>query len=283
MEDRALRHLRNGKSLTRHTLRLLSPSKAQANSLELSVQVLTLDQYITFVDSLPGYRNFTPELKTPPPQVPMPFHGYTQQQYARDMLDTFIRRGIDPARVWPQSFNPPDIFQWLAEYPQFGKQAIYLDESGDDLAANYTAAIARLPSLYAQGVNIISPPINYLLAVSESDNRTIVPSRYAVAAKAAGLDIIAWTFERSGPLATVKARDDYYYTSIQNVTSYDGQLYVVLDVLARDIGIKGLFSDWSSTVTYYANCLGLTGPSASDYQVRGNWTAAGNGTKWTGW
>lgn len=93
---------------------------------------MSLDSYITLVDSLPGYRNFTPELKTPPPQVPMPFNGtYTQEQYARDMLDTFIRRGIDPARVWPQSFNPPDIFQWIKEYPAFGAQAIYLDESGD--------------------------------------------------------------------------------------------------------------------------------------------------------
>lgn len=91
--------------------------------------VLTLDSYITLVDSLPGYRNFTPELKTPPSQVPMPFLGYTQEQYARDMLNTFIKRGIDPERVWAQSFNPPDIFQWIKEYPAFGKHAVYLDES----------------------------------------------------------------------------------------------------------------------------------------------------------
>jgi glycerophosphoryl diester phosphodiesterase len=28
-------------------------------------------------------------------------------------------------------------------------------------------------------------------------------------------------------------------------------------VLARDVGIKGIFSDWPATVTYYANCMGL--------------------------
>jgi glycerophosphoryl diester phosphodiesterase len=39
----------------------------------------------------------------------MPFHGYTQQQYARDMIETFIRREIDPKSLWPQSFNLPDI------------------------------------------------------------------------------------------------------------------------------------------------------------------------------
>ncbi len=227
--------------------------------------VMSLDSYITTVESLPGYRNFTPELKTPPAEVPMPFNGYTQKQYARDMIETFIRRGIDADRVWVQSFNPPDIFQWLVEYPRFGKHAIYLDASGDD-AANYTAAVARLPSLAAQGVNIISPPMNYLLTVGGPKNDTIVPSRYAMGAKAAGLDIIAWTFERSGPLAAVAAGKDYYYTSIASATKADGQMYEILDVLGRQVGIKAIFSDWSSTVTYYANCFGLQGPVATDYK-----------------
>ena len=31
----------------------------------------------------------------------------------------------------------------------------------------------------------------------------------------------------------------------------------VLDVLARDVGILGVFSDWAAAVTYYANCVGL--------------------------
>ena len=34
-------------------------------------------------------------------------------------------------------------------------------------------------------------------------------------------------------------------------------MLVVLDVLARDVGIIGIFSDWPATVTYYANCFGL--------------------------
>jgi glycerophosphoryl diester phosphodiesterase len=227
--------------------------------------LMSLDSYITLVDSLPGYRNFTPELKTPPAAVPMPFNGYTQEQYARDMIEAFIRRGIDPQRVWAQSFNPPDIFQWLAEYPQFGKQAVYLDESGED-PANYTSAVARLPSLQAQGVNLIAPPMQYLLTVGGPNNDTIIPSAYAIGAKAAGLDIITWTIERSGPLTRVAATKDYYYSSIALATSSDGQLYEILDVLARQVGIKGIFTDWSSTVTYYANCLGLEGPIAADYE-----------------
>ena len=34
-------------------------------------------------------------------------------------------------------------------------------------------------------------------------------------------------------------------------------MYKALDVLARDVRIEGIFSDWPATVTYYANCFGL--------------------------
>jgi len=41
---------------------------------------------------------------------------------------------------------------------------------------------------------------------------------------------------------------------------YDGQYYEVLDVLVQQIGIKAMFTDWASTVTYYANCFGIVAP-----------------------
>ena len=108
---------------------------------------------------------------------------------------------------------------------------------GDD-PANYTLAVKALPGIKAKGVNIIAPPINYLLTLTP-DNKFIIPSAYANASKAAGLDIISWTFERSGPLATVKARDEYYFGSLQNATLTDGRAYEALNVLANVIGIKG--------------------------------------------
>ena len=82
----------------------------------------------------------------------------------------------------------------------------------------------------------------------------IVPSPYAKEAKAAGLNIITWTLERSGPLAT---GGGWYYQSIKGATTSDGVMYELLDVLAQQVGIKGIFSDWPATVTYYANCMGL--------------------------
>ena len=189
----------------------------------------------------------------------------TLELYARDFVETSIKKDINPERVWMQSFNPPDIFQWLKEYPAFGRQAVYLDESGDT-PENYTAAVALLPSLKKKGVNIISPPINYLLQEAGPNDQIIVPAPDAIAAKRVGLDIITWTFESSGPLAGVKVDEDYYYTSIQNATHTDGQLYEVLNILAQEAGIKGIFSDWSAMVTYYANWFGLSGPNANDYK-----------------
>ena len=34
-------------------------------------------------------------------------------------------------------------------------------------------------------------------------------------------------------------------------------MMVLMDVLAQDVGIVGLFSDWPATTTFYANCFGL--------------------------
>jgi hypothetical protein len=45
---------------------------------------------------------------------------------------------------------PPDIVQWLAEYRDFGKQVIYLDESSET-PANRLATVARLPRYQSTG------------------------------------------------------------------------------------------------------------------------------------
>jgi glycerophosphoryl diester phosphodiesterase len=109
-----------------------------------------------------------------------------------------------------------------------------------------------MEELVADGVNIIAPPMYMLLALDKDDK--IVPSVYAKAAKNAGLDIITWTLERSGFLID---GGGFYYQSVSDVINNDGDAYVVLDVLAKDVGILGIFSDWPATVTYYGNCMGI--------------------------
>lgn len=87
-----------------------------------------------------------------------------------------------------------------------------------------------------------------------NDDRKMIPSPYAQAAKAAGLELIGWSFERSGPL-TDGGR--WYYQSVKDAIRKDGDMMVALDTLAQQVGIKALFSDWPATVTYYASCMGL--------------------------
>ena len=192
----------------------------------------------------------TPELKAA--DVAMPYQGtYTQQDYAQQMINEYKQAGVNPENVFAQSFNLNDILYWLHNEPKFGKQAVYLDERVD-AAGGYAAAVTGMPTIAAQGVRIIAPPMWALVKLDA--NKNIVPSEYAVAAKAAGLDIITWTLERSGLL---KDGGGYYYQSTTDVTNNDGDTMVMLDVLAKDVGIRGIFSDWPATVSYYANCMNL--------------------------
>ena len=109
-----------------------------------------------------------------------------------------------------------------------------------------------MAELKGMGINYIAPPMWML--VTPDDAGKIVPSTLATEARAADLDIITWTLERWGPLKTGGA---WYYQSITDATNNDGDTYVLLHVLAQDVGVEGVFSDWPATVTYYANCMGL--------------------------
>jgi glycerophosphoryl diester phosphodiesterase len=108
-----------------------------------------------------------------------------------------------------------------------------------------------MPELVAMGVRTIAPPIWVLVTVADG---RIAPSAYARAAKAAGLDIVTWTLERPG---TVSGIGGFYFHTIATEVDNEGDVYTVLDVLAREVGVVGVFSDWPATVTYYANCIGL--------------------------
>lgn len=213
-------------------------------------EVLSHQEHIELTDAL-GLL-FTPELKTP--EVKMPFEGdYTQEMYAQQMIDDYKKAGIDPSRVWPQSFLYDDILFWLDKEPEFGKQAVYLDETGET-PETFPLAVGNLTRIKDDGVKIVAPPINYLLTVEDGK---IVPSDYAVRAKELDLEIITWSLERSGPLAEVEKNGDYYYNTFAEAVKKDGDMYVVVDVLAQQVGVSKMFSDWSSTVTFYANCFDL--------------------------
>ncbi|MCP4056008.1 MAG: glycerophosphodiester phosphodiesterase, partial [Pseudoalteromonas sp.] len=191
-----------------------------------------------------------PELKSP--QVSMPFEGMTQQQYAQKMLDEYTQLDVPSSDVYPQSFNLDDVKYWINNNPDFANQSVYLDgrdsEAGFD-PSNPATWQPSMEELVADGVKILAPPIWMMLTIDNESN--IVPSQYAIDAKAAGLELIAWSLERSGPL---NEGGGYYYQSIADVIDNDGDMMTVVDVLAQDVGVMGIFSDWPATVSYYASC-----------------------------
>ena len=210
--------------------------------------LLTHGESIELISSLGA--KFTPELKTP--SVEMPYEGdYTQAEFAQQMIDDYKRARVPAHKVFPQSFLLDDVLYWLENEPRFGRQAVYLD-ARVDAAGGYEIAVAGMEQLRDAGVRIVAPPIWALVSLDGSGR--IVPSSYALAAKAAGLDLITWTLERSGFL---NAGGGYYYQSVNAAIDNDGDTYTMLDVLARQVGVRGVFSDWAGTVTYYANCMGL--------------------------
>lgn len=197
---------------------------------------------------------FTPELKAP--QVPMPYQGdYSQEDYAQQLINEYIDAGIPATQVFAQSFNLQDVLYWIAHTPAYGERAVYLDGRYSDPQFDHNNSATHQPSmaeLVALGVNTIAPPMWMLLDVNDSDE--IVASRYAQIAQQAGLDIIAWTFERSAPLTQDGA---WYHQTTDSVIDNDGDKYQSLHVLAQDVGVVGVFSDWPASVTFYANCMNM--------------------------
>ncbi len=211
---------------------------------------------LTHAESIALFRQlgtkFTPELKEP--DVKMPYDGdYTQDKYAQQMIDEYKRAGIDPKAVFAQSFNLNDILYWIKAEPAFGAQATFLDDRYEKMPGfsnlDPNSWKPDMKALADSGVKIIAPPLWVLVTLNEKNE--IVPSPYARAARAAGLDIITWSLERSGPLNT---GGGFYYQSIKAATDHDGIVFNLLDVLAKQVGVRGVFSDWPATTTFYASC-----------------------------
>ncbi len=224
--------------------------------------VMSHKGYIALIKSLG--RKFTPELKTP--EVAMPYEGgYTQEDYAAQMIADYEAAGVPASDVYPQSFRLDDVKFWIAHHPEFGRQAVYLDARDETLEGfdpmKPETLKPTMQELADAGVKIIAPPLWML--VTGGEDSTIVPSPYAEEAKKAGLKIITWSLERSGPLAT---GGGWYYQSIADVVNDDGDMLRLLDTLASDVGVIGVFSDWPATTTFFANCMGLGGHEASTRQ-----------------
>lgn len=207
--------------------------------------LMTHAESIQLIDQLD--RDFTPELKRP--LVDMPFKGMTETEYADRMLEEYVAAGIAPARVRPQSFDINVIRHWVANHPTFAEQAVYLDPRGRD--RNFKPSLQGMQALKDAGIKIVAPPMPMLLTLDAEGE--LQASAYAKFARAAGLDIITWTFEAG------EATDpnNWLYANLAGFMTHESKMLVVLEALHKKVGIKGIFSDWPGTVTYYASCAGL--------------------------
>jgi len=206
----------------------------------------TLVSHAESIDLIKRYGGkFTPELKT----FTRGSLSVTYDQVRAKLIQEYIGAGVPAAHVWPQSFNMPDIEYWIANYGStFGPQAVYLDGNYCDGTLAACEADDNFATYFTKGIKYIAPPMQMLLRASSGK---YAASEYAKAAKDAGLKIITWTLERSGPL---KSGGGWYFGTTSTITNNDGDVYEMLHVLFDDVGIEAIFSDWPATVTFYANC-----------------------------
>ncbi len=228
--------------------------------------LLTHKESIQLIRSLggkftPEAKAFNPDAKVTPTEV---FGGNARQKFVQKIIDQNKAAGVPAHDVFAQSFLRGDIEYWIKNAPDFGRQAVFLDDRYETRETpgtpllnpdDPTTWVPGMQELRAKGIRIIAPPTFVLLTV---ENGKIVPSKYARAAREAGLEIITWTLERSGRIneEVIPSKNFYCQSGIPALHN-EGDILVALDVVARHVGILGIFSDWSATVTYYANCMGL--------------------------
>ena len=198
----------------------------------------------------------TPELKEVLVEPEAGADGpYTREMQADQMLREYRDAGIDPARVWPQSFEEGDVAHWIETAPDFADRVVLLDDRYEDEGFDPEDPATWSPGmdeLASDGVRYLAPPLWVMVGTDGAGE--IVPSAYARAAREAGLELIAWTLERSGSLA--EESGGWYYRSVAEAIDDDPDALVLLDVLAREVGVAGVFSDWPATVSFYAHCRG---------------------------
>jgi glycerophosphoryl diester phosphodiesterase len=131
----------------------------------------------------------------------------------------------------------------------------YLFDTNGKQIENRADQLKFFAELRKRKVRIIAPAMPALVGVN--GNR-VVPSQLAKDLKSMGFDLITWTFERADLRQGASKAGFYYdFDPTGAAIKKDSDMYKALDVLAREVKILGIFSDWPATVTYYANCMNL--------------------------
>lgn len=180
---------------------------------------------------------------------------------ADQLIRDYREAGISPEQVWIQSFDPKVILHWLATAPDFAHRVVWLDGRYrlDGYDHRSSEAHAIFESMREAGLRTIAPPVWMLV---EAGAAGPVPSRYAEAAREAGLDLVTWTLERSGSLVT---GGGWYYQTLNGLNpvpdspgSYrvrgEADQLRVLAFLFDELDVQGVFTDWAETTALVDRC-----------------------------
>ena len=191
----------------------------------------------------------------------------SQEQLRAESSPTSCRpRASSRATRFPQSFNVNDVLYWVKN-TAYGRQAVFL--------VDYDAAKDNILLFDTTGKQLENraDQLKFFAELRKREGPDHRPGdagaprgqrqpRRAVAAakdlKAMGFDIITWTFERADLRQGASQAGFYFdFDPTGAAIKKDSDMYKALDVLAREVKILGIFSDWPATVTYYANCMNL--------------------------
>ena len=158
--------------------------------------------------------------------------------------------------MFAQSFNLADILYWVKTEPAFAAQAVYLDDRYEKRGLDPNKPETWKPSmteLKASGVKILAPPIYTMLALNEQGRDRSVRIRQGREGCRSRSDRLVAGARR--PARTKAAAS--ITRSVKAAIDRDGDTLTVLDVLAKQVGVRGMFSDWPATTTFYASCMGM--------------------------
>ena len=184
-------------------------------------------------------RKYIPELKKMD-AVSLRTMNLSLEGYADLLLEEYRKIEIEPSKVFLQSFDRRVVDHWLARYPDYASNVVYLDGRGRNPL--FLPSRRDMDKLFQQGLRYIAPPIPMLL--KQNDEGNLRETAYARYANQSGLKLITWTMESR-------------LSDIAGFSTQESDRLRVLDALAQRAKVFGVFSDWPATVTRYANCLGL--------------------------
>ena len=207
-----------------------------------------------------------PELKGP--SVSMPFAGRSLEDFADRLVDEYREAGVAPERVWLQSFDPDVVRHWLVSSGEFADRVVWLDgryRIGGFDHRDGSGRESEFRTFAGLGLKTVAPPL-WMLVEAGPDG--IEPSAYARAARAAGLGLMSWTLERSGPLSsgggwyyqTLNGRNPRPGTASIRLIEDDADQLELTAFLLEGLGVKGLFTDWAATTALVDRCLAGPAP-----------------------